>query len=738
MASLVTCQRIGQALTSWIKALAGQPAANSLFEQLQPFDPVDFAPGLVVNDARFTVSYDDGVYQADAAEVPFTTTGTFDPTQWRLISGGNSFFIQSGAGAERRKVQDKLLDYAVTPEDFGAVGDGVADDRAAMVAAANQALASGRRLRLGRSRTYFMGTATALTLPEIVVEAEPGARITGNVELHTQARFDTPLTVVRDDGLNEYIPYDFLPQSHLRRTEPPIFQGEGDLDRGVVGSIVMSGMIHQRLAWPAGTDWETFAPDLSSADAVGSNLPGTGDYFYGHFQVAEGATEFNATYDTGIYVRAIMLRCSDGLRMFYCQQDGDGNINFKPTAGAPTTVSAGITWEGKATHESWYPSRSEWTIRLYDLRTWSVLLNGREVIPPQTLPADQVIEFAGFGYAGDGPATTALVRYATKVVNGHSSGRGNLDLIFVGDSTTADIHGAYPDFIRRFIEDSHGFKVGQLRNYAQDGATTAIQLSTLQTRGVLGATDVIINTGTNDVQNPGAAGSLDDALASLEQMIDYCQARNKRVTGVIFPTWYAKALTSADVGVGTANYQLSALYRSAYRKLFARKGCQIVDLNMELRSALASDLDNNQIDPGLRDNIHYTPRRAAAAAWAVARKLAGYTPLKTHLVKPAAVPSSFLRNGWTADGPVEYGMSESSQMIFSGKLAAGTLADGTQVMKIPASLAPRATQVHMVRLASGTAFGTLIIDSGGSALIYNATGETGFYLDGVTYFVRAT
>lgn len=47
--------------------------------------PVAFASGLSAADATFTVTYQGGTYYANPAEVPFTTTGTFDPSQWVLL-----------------------------------------------------------------------------------------------------------------------------------------------------------------------------------------------------------------------------------------------------------------------------------------------------------------------------------------------------------------------------------------------------------------------------------------------------------------------------------------------------------------------------------------------------------------------------------------------------------------------------------------------------------------------------
>ena len=420
--------------------------------------------------------------------------------------------------------------------------------------------------------------------------------------------------------------------------------------------------------------------------------------------------------------------------MFYCQQDGDGIITFKSLAGAPATVSSGITWEGKGDHLSWLPSNSEWTLRLYDLRTWSVLLNGREVIPPQTLPTGHFIDLVGFGYAYDGANVTPLVRYGTKVVNRHASGRGMLDIVFVGDSTTASIHGDYPTLLRDYIDASFGIKLARIRNYAQDGATSAVQLATLTSNGVVGATDVVINLGTNDVQNPAGAGDLAACLANMASIIDYCQAANKRVTGVIFPTWYPKTL-AGNKGVTTFNYDLSALYRSAYRNLFAKKGCQIVDLNLELRSALGSDLSNNAIDPALRDNIHPTPRRAAAIAWAVARKLTGYAPRKSRSLQSTSLPAGILLNGWTVVGGAEIGMTGDALVNLSGRIDGGTKTDGTQIIRLPASVVPRIQQVFRVRTDSGAA-ATLILATTGIGTIFGMGSDAGVYLDGITFFAR--
>ncbi len=71
------------------------------------------------------------------------------------IPSANSTFLQSGTGAVQRTVDSKLKDV-VSVKDFGAVGDGVADDTAAIQAAINAGL---------RRRVYFPGGIYKVSSP---------------------------------------------------------------------------------------------------------------------------------------------------------------------------------------------------------------------------------------------------------------------------------------------------------------------------------------------------------------------------------------------------------------------------------------------------------------------------------------------------------------------------------------------------------------------------------------------
>jgi hypothetical protein len=114
------------------------------------------------------------------------------PRDLSKLGGG---FIQTGTGAVQRTVENKLKD-TISVKDFGAVGDGVADDTAAIQAAIDAAPANGciffppgtyrGYILLRRSNISILGSGSRSTTiklpnscPNITVPAEGGGTVSG-------------------------------------------------------------------------------------------------------------------------------------------------------------------------------------------------------------------------------------------------------------------------------------------------------------------------------------------------------------------------------------------------------------------------------------------------------------------------------------------------------------------------------------------------------------------------------
>lgn len=78
---------MAQAVKDGVNAAVAQAQsdANTVLQGLGYLPPVAFASGLNVTSTRFTVTYNGNTYAA--VNPPFTTTGTFDASKWRVVQG---------------------------------------------------------------------------------------------------------------------------------------------------------------------------------------------------------------------------------------------------------------------------------------------------------------------------------------------------------------------------------------------------------------------------------------------------------------------------------------------------------------------------------------------------------------------------------------------------------------------------------------------------------------------------
>lgn len=144
---LSATDRLGRVKDTMTGVIANvQNAAAAVMANMGYEPPVAYAAGIALVRATQTVQYNGESYAPKLGNLPFTTSGTFETAKFRLIQGvsgadlaapsgaGMVGYLQAGSGAVARTVQAKLRDDS-TAKDFGAVGNGVANDVAALNAA---------------------------------------------------------------------------------------------------------------------------------------------------------------------------------------------------------------------------------------------------------------------------------------------------------------------------------------------------------------------------------------------------------------------------------------------------------------------------------------------------------------------------------------------------------------------------------------------------------------------------
>lgn len=74
--------------------------ANAVFAALGFEPPLPFANGIDVDRRTLTVEFGGNIYAPVLAEIPFSTTATFDPAQWRLVAGLTALDLSSSTPGE--------------------------------------------------------------------------------------------------------------------------------------------------------------------------------------------------------------------------------------------------------------------------------------------------------------------------------------------------------------------------------------------------------------------------------------------------------------------------------------------------------------------------------------------------------------------------------------------------------------------------------------------------------------
>jgi hypothetical protein len=159
----------------------GDPGpAGNVADTLASLKASAIANGTMIYD-QATFTWTAGDYTALADDVNYVASNdvAIDEGAWVRQSAAKVQFVQTGSGAVVRPVQDVLRDQPVTPEQFGAVGDGVADDTAALQAA----LDTGRSVTLSQGKTYLLKARLNLSANDVTVSGGGVIKIAADFDI---------------------------------------------------------------------------------------------------------------------------------------------------------------------------------------------------------------------------------------------------------------------------------------------------------------------------------------------------------------------------------------------------------------------------------------------------------------------------------------------------------------------------------------------------------------------------
>lgn len=623
-----------------------------------------------------------------------------------------------------------LVTEKPVPEMFGS-------GRPALASARDYAISMGLPLRL-YGKNYDAGTALpAFDFQNVTIDPDPGASVTGAIAIYASGDpvVTRSLAINYSDTAGTTYTHSFTPSHKKPWAEKSLWLSDGDIDRTTYSAVDAINMLHRKVAWPAGDTWTVGAP---TGDASQINWPvAAAAEWRVSFTPVRGGDEINAVFGAGAYQRGAFIRTSLGYIAFHVNSaDGAGQYSVKNVGQAVSQT--GVDWLARATHASMRSSNALWTIRIIDHKTFSVLLNGMEVIGKQNI-GDGIIYDAGFGSYGDA-AAVVKIEQITRCRRWATTTPQPSRFLVIGDSISAPVQGDWPTMFRELMDGTNGLRVIDVINQAVAGQNSADALARLNLLGTQNSNYALVFISTNDIQGGSSAettlGNLgfadgDSGLLSILRA-NFCEP-----VVAIPPLWYPKALSG--FGGDTLNYEKGARTRAAIMRLCALRGIKVVDLQHVVGPILASFLTSPTMDRFVRDNIHGTPAMNRVIAWGFARAVSDIIFRKmTPEIKERLLPNLY-QNGWTGTtGAASFIVSEDEYVTLSGSFQAGTKTDGTVIYILPENLRPASNKVFYVPTDSAATTNVRIdVQADGNVVIRSAGAATTFVLNGIRWKLRA-
>lgn len=633
----------------------------------------------------------------------------------------------AGAGmvgtAEGGTVQARLrsLRGYITPEEKGATGDGVSDDRAAFDAARQEAIATGKVLRLAGQ--YNIGTGL-MDLGAVTIEGVGSApRIIGGAIPNAAGR-SIGASVTIDFNSGSTLRRETLSRSYKRSyAEKSLWLGAGDQKPAQYVAIAPASLLLSINDFPGSDAWPIGAYGALAATGIGFT-PDTDLRWYAATTPVHGGMELEASISGDDLNRGAVAIGTGGAFGFYASDFGLGTWFYKPTGGAVQTGT--VDWQGRTTHESWIGKNMGWSIRFYDSKNIGVLINGMEIYR-FTLPTGHIVR-GGFMLMRLANGADGAVEFVTASRIHAPQGGRVVKLAIYGDSKSAPYFGAWSDAFREALDGSAGIRVTEIVNRAVSGQNSLDQYNVMVANPPTGMSDCVIHIGTNDIQ---AGATPEVSQTNITNMIDLARANGCRVHVVVPDHWYSAA-QAGGFGEATISYQNGSRTRSAILNLAASKGCTIVNLPQVLGQVLGTQITApDASDPRLRDAIHHTEFAYRVVGMEIARAvLRDAVPVMKRAVARSPMPVA-LENGWT--GSPFFSVSEDGRCSLSGVLNPGTKADGTVLFTLPRNLWPATTEYLPAWIGNGD-IRTVEVDGGnGQVRILGASTSLYLGLSGVSF-----
>lgn len=583
---------------------------------------------------------------------------------------------------------------------------------------------------------YRFPTNTVTTIDNVTLDVEPGVRLKGNLNIGTGVRVTRPVWVDYSDGTLVFS-YQLSPTYGKAAAEKSLWVNRGDLPRLKIKDLDASAMTHQSIPWPASDTWTTEVIKVASSDSSKAVRDVTADTkWHVSWTPIRGGQRLNAVFSDGTFTRGAFVRTTAGFFLLSSDAAGPAVYSYK-FIGQTYVQEGAVDWVSRTAQQARQPRYMRWSVRVYDRRTWSVLLNGEEVLLPKSVSQGEIIE-AGFGIYGSAAFTNVAISQVTLMTEREATGKPGLNILIDGDSTAASIYGGLDDALKEAIDGSFGARVYNITNRAVSGDNTGQVATRITTLGVANFNYAVIKVGRNDMQ---ASAPLATSVSNLQGAIDYCLA-NFCTPVLCIPGQFYSKTEAGGTGQVTTNSQAGAELRAAMIRLAAIKGIPFYEEEAYQGPIQANYIAQPEVvEPRLRDNIHQTNALYRLDGYNIGRIILDHfaremTPRVEEAPFPNVTGVNFgPQSGWGA-ASANYSVDDQGRVSLGGFLSppggfAGS-AGAIVMYTLPPNLRPKS-----VKRISGRAFTGFVpvdINVDGTITVTGSTSSVTYVaLDGVSY-----